>query len=50
MYSEMKKNIENSAIAISSAVTLMPLIVRMPEDARERDQRRLRAQLDDHEG
>ena len=28
MYSEMKKNIENSDIAISSATMLMPVIVR----------------------
>jgi hypothetical protein len=29
MYSEMKKNIENSAAAISTADTLMPVIVRI---------------------
>ena len=45
MYSEMKKNIENSAIATSSADDVGAGERPLAED-RERDERRLRAQLD----
>ena len=49
MYSEMKKNIENSDAPVSSPTTFAPVSVRRRKIA-ERDERRRRALLDDDEG